>query len=560
MLAQHTGGWNVAWNWWVRRNPTYLLSAAAMASGAKLYLDAPNARAGDIGLILLTLGVLQLYELAVSTALVVLHHLRRSPEDQPSLLLVAALFWTGPLAATLELSEHDARLGLGFAVAACVLGLAELQSLRRWLGLRISPAGSLVAGLCLLLITLAPWRLRVPYAATGTDELSLYGCWWLLAAVALFGLPAVRWHAWHARPNGVTGEAARALKRELAFLALVAVAAGTHLYAMNYTFCGHARAFYAAPLLLAAVLVGWESLAALDTRDRTGHVVCAALPVIAIMLSWQGFDREVPAAQLPPPLRDPRLAILVFAALAWWYGAARHRLALLVHAGSAAAALTILLALPRPVPAIEIVRPAAPWPLAIVFAVYGMAAYFLLSGLWRRSRPELGAALLASMVATSAWVWRRTDGDVLVILLVIGWGWLLATHLGAAARNWGLRIAPLLLLVAASCGFDFDARLCWLARSHALALTLVLLSAGWLWPLTRYVRLGSAAGGVWFAFCLARGVTQGPNAVASLTVVSAFALLAAGVAISWHKHRLLVPPRAVAVGGDSPDVSQPPAS
>lgn len=556
MLAQRTRSWNVAWNWWLRRNPTYLLSAAAMAVGAKLYLDAPNARAGDIGLILLTLGVLQLYELAVSTVLVVLHHLRRSPEDQPSLLLVAALFWTGPLAATLELSEHDAWLGLGFAIAACILAVVELQSLQRWLELRISPAGSLVAGLCLLLITLAPWRLRVPYTAAGTDEIGLYGCWWLLAAMALFALPAVRWHAWHARPNGVTGEAARALKRELAFLALVAAATGTHLYAMNYTFCGHARAFYGAPLILAATLVGWEMLAALRTRDRRVHAVFAAFPIIAIMLSWPGFDGEVPAGQLPPLLRDPRLAILACAALAWWYGAARHKLALLLHAGSAAAALAVLLALPRPMPAIEIVRPAAPWPLAIVCALYGVAAYFLLSGLWRRSQVELGAALLAGMVATSAWVWRRTDADVLAILLVAGWGWLLATHIGAAGRNWGPRVAPLLLLVAASCGFDFDTRLCWLARGHALAMTLLLLAAGWCWPQTRYARLGSAAGGVWLTFCLARGVTQGPNAAARLTVVSAFALLAAGVAISWYKHRLLVPVRA---RPSSPEDVNPPA-
>lgn len=46
-------------NWWIRRNPSYLLSAACMAVGARLLLVEPGSRAGDIGLILLTLGVLQ---------------------------------------------------------------------------------------------------------------------------------------------------------------------------------------------------------------------------------------------------------------------------------------------------------------------------------------------------------------------------------------------------------------------------------------------------------------------------------------------------------------------
>src|SRR5262245_26100443 len=88
------------WRWWVQHNPNYLLSAACMAIGARLLLVSPHTRAGDIGAVLLTLGVLQLYEWAVAGVLVLLHHSRRSPEDHRMLLLVTALFWTGPLAAT----------------------------------------------------------------------------------------------------------------------------------------------------------------------------------------------------------------------------------------------------------------------------------------------------------------------------------------------------------------------------------------------------------------------------------------------------------------------------
>ena len=74
--------------WWLRRNPLYLMSAGCMAVGARLYLVQPNTPVGDIGVILVTLGVLQVYEWAVTAILLLLHRWRRSPEDEPSLLLV----------------------------------------------------------------------------------------------------------------------------------------------------------------------------------------------------------------------------------------------------------------------------------------------------------------------------------------------------------------------------------------------------------------------------------------------------------------------------------------
>ena len=58
--------------WWVERNPTYLISAGLMAVGARLYLVSPSSRAGDVGLIMLTLGVLQLYMWAVTGILLAL--------------------------------------------------------------------------------------------------------------------------------------------------------------------------------------------------------------------------------------------------------------------------------------------------------------------------------------------------------------------------------------------------------------------------------------------------------------------------------------------------------
>ena len=88
-----------------------------MAVGARLYLVSPGSYAGDLGLILITSrAFLQAYKWAVMSILLLLHRSRRSPEDEPSLLLVAALFWTGPLAAVTELSTRDAHQGLLAAI------------------------------------------------------------------------------------------------------------------------------------------------------------------------------------------------------------------------------------------------------------------------------------------------------------------------------------------------------------------------------------------------------------------------------------------------------------
>ena len=83
-------------NWFIQRNPTYLISACLMAIGTRLLLVSPSDPTGDIKLILLTLAILQVYEWAVGAILLALHQAARSPEDRPSLLLVATIFWTGP--------------------------------------------------------------------------------------------------------------------------------------------------------------------------------------------------------------------------------------------------------------------------------------------------------------------------------------------------------------------------------------------------------------------------------------------------------------------------------
>jgi hypothetical protein len=525
-----------------------------MAVGAKLFLCAPEARAGDVGLILLTLAILQLYEVAVSTVLIVLHRSGRSPEDRPSLLLVAALFWTGPLAATLEVIEHDRATGLGFAAAAAILAWAELGVVRRATHLRISPAGALVAGLSLLLVAALPLRLHVPHGAPGTDELALYGAWWALALLALFAVPAVRWHTDAAR--GPHAAPSHVLNTELLFLAITLAAAATHLYAMNYAFFGHARASYAAPLLLALTPVLGEVLARRHIAAPLPRFTLFCLPAAALICAGQGFDRDFPVTQLPPPARDPLTLCLLLAAAAWWLAAARNRVPALLHAGSAALAVAVWRWLPAGVTPPAPLAPDNPLPLPVGLAVYGVALYLVLIAACRRARAELYVALLAHVLGAGLLLYQRGPYAVPAFAGIVGWTWLLACHLAHRPPPLRSLLWPLGVLVVLTCGGLLVRDLRVLAWTHAALLCGTLLALGLrYWPHYRWLAAGVA--GLCVACQLAHQLATGRHAQASLAVAAAFLLLAGAAFTSWHKRRLLAPERIRAQSQSGPEVNFP---
>lgn len=524
--------------WWLRRNPAYLLSALAMAVGARLYLTAPDALAGDVGLILLTLGVLQLYEATVTAVVIALHRRGKSPEDQPSILAIAALFWTGPLAATLELSQHDSKSGLGFTAMVVILALVEMWTVRRALGLRLSAYGRALAVMSLLIIGAAPHWLRIPYAVASTNEVALYGFWWLLALVALLVIPAARWHV--LRWDGESSPR-RTMHAELAFVLVVLAAAVTHLYAMNYAFFGHARPFYATPVLAAAGIVAIEVLRLHGLRRSWAAYAFMTLPLIGLYWSATGFDRDFPTEALPELLRSPLTTALVLASVVWWCGAWRFGGAVLFHAGSAAFALAILRLTPSDLPAATVTPSGAlfPLPLIVCLSVSALAVYLFATGLVRRSRMELSLALDVSVVAVAAGVLGRTPADELIVALAAGWTLLASMELLAPRLTWRVKVLPVLLLVMTSSAYETHEQLCWVARGHALAMCTILIAVGWWWPVSRYRTLGIAAAAVWVVAITVNATLRSTHAWAACAVAAAFLLLLLGAAVSWHKQRLL---------------------
>lgn len=539
-----------AWEWFLQHNPMYLLSAACMAEGARLLLVHPDTRAGDLGMILMTLGVLQAYEWAVATILIALHRSRRSPEDGPSLLLVAALFWTGPLAATAEMTAHRMEMGLITAIAAGLIALVEMAVMRRALGLRPGLAAQAAAGGCITLLVAAPPLIRIPAEANGTNELFLYAAWWLLAAIAMLGMVAIRQHRRGGRSLG-TADQQPPVPAGLALMAIALTATAAHLIGMNYAYFGHARLFYGAPLVIATAIVAMEALAVLAERRLRWLVPVAVLPLLAIWFAADTFSPEVPTRLLPVWLRDPPAVVLALAAIAWWFGGLRLRRGVLFHVGSVACAASAI--------RFAKVLRAEPWRLPmvsgqhdsvrdlLVMLLFAGAVYMAVSAILRRSPTEGIAALIIHQAAVTLWVCDRMDADSLIVGLVAGWSWFVAVHLLMRKPRWSQVAWPVALLMLVIWGHDFDQTLHWSARMHGLAVVLVLLighalrpGAGWQW-----LAVGTAtADGV---FLGARALAGGPHATELTVVAGGFALLVGGAAISWFKARLLPPVKAILV-------------
>jgi len=291
--------------WMLRRNPLYLLSAVLVAVGARLYLVSPSAAPGDIGLIVTTLVVVQVYEWGVSGLLVLLHRSRRSPEDKPSLLLVAVVFWTGPMAATIEMTALRAELGTIVAAGACLIALGELLSVQRMLGIRMTIAGQLVGAACVVLLAVVPPFLRVSDGGARFSELYLYAAWWMLGALALLSLGSIWSHRQASDRVGRSVRAALPLGSELAFIAMVVAASAAHLVGMNHAFFCHASLFYASPLIIAVSVVAVEYLVTKRLWHHPLLLAASTLPVIALILAASPFDEDVPVGRGPVWFRDP---------------------------------------------------------------------------------------------------------------------------------------------------------------------------------------------------------------------------------------------------------------
>ncbi len=528
-------------HWIIQKNPTYLISACLTAAGTRLLLVGPSDVTGDLRLIFATLCLLQLYEWAVAAILLTLHRANRSPEDRPSLLLVAAVFWTGPIAATIELMALNPNLGIALAAGVCVIAIGELRLACRTLGLRLAPTAQIIGMGCVVLLAVAARLLKTSDANNGLNELYLYATWWAFAALVLGVVTVVRGHR---------SEAAGAILapgQDYLFLAITLIATTVHLIGMNYGFFCHARPFYASPAIVALTFVGFAAIRPGATWSRPGLLTIALLPGVAMILALQGFDSDVPMKPLALWLRDPLIATFIFSAAAWWYGFRGHGSTILLHAAFAALIFVALRVMPPPLMAPVAVR-AAIGPTVL----FGATAYLGLMALLCRSRRDAVAALTANLAAV-VWLFAdRSPAANLVICLVAGWSAWFAIHLLARRPRLLWRTAPVVFLAIVPWMLDSATPHRYLLAAHAAGLILILFVLGSIWPWTRYRGLALVLLAGHAVAVAIGGATRSPRPAAGLLLLGGFATLAAGALISWFKRHLVV-----AVADDQPALTEP---
>lgn len=537
--------------WLLHRNPLYLLSAAAMALGARLLLVHPDTRAGDLGNILLTLVVLQLYEVVVTGILLTLHSFRKSPEDIPSLLMVAVIFWTGPLVATSELIARDHEAGIGLSLGLLCLAVGEFEFVRRRLKLQLSGYCRAVAACTLVLVAMLPPLLVSQSPSGRANELTHLAGWWGLAAIVLLAAHAVRYldRRVENRDRGMLqrglniGEISTTVLSEFSFLGLLIATTCAHLIAMNHAFFLHATAAYAAPTVILLTVVFVEGIRVLRWRLPEMCVPIIGFPALGLLLASSGFDPKFVEPLLPRGLRQPIQIAGILAGLTWWYAAWRGHGTFFLHLGSATVAvfgaylIQSVMSEARPIAGEAIA--ASTSQIKIAWIAVAAATYFAISAIIRRSRLEGMLALVLIATAAILPTWRQVSWDRSLAGIVIFWSWLAMLlffyrQFSSEQIIWWTAYGVLMTIV-----LDFHDPSRTAIRVHAPLIPLALAAIGYWLGRKEYVLLALSTLLTIGVFLLGREAVRREVSAAAVVVLGSFTLLAFAAVVSWFKREIM---------------------
>ncbi len=530
--------------WWVQRNPAYVLSAACIACGARMLLVPEHKPpAGDLVLILTTLAVLQAYEMLVTSILIALRHNIKAPEDQPSILIVATIFWTGPLVATMEMTAANPTLGFTLALGAIVVAMGEVLSVSKTFGWKLGRATVLCATAFLLIVAVAQPLLRASAGKEGGGEVLLYGLWWCIAGLIWVGGLSLN-TTMDTRVRG----------------GLVAAAAGAsmiHLVAINHAFVGHARAFYATPVLAAIAMTSLRFRSQFARREWLGGLL--ALPVLGIVLS---IDRFSNAVAFDGPLLvyvDPLFVAFLLGGIVWWRGHVLLRWEVLRHA----AAIALLWTATRGA-FLDLERRGFASDLFGNLVENGqqgvgllVAAWYLFAMAWfRRSRALCAVGLVLHQIVISKLLPEIFSRSDFVCFATAGWSALLFIHVVAQRSSLAWRLVPISFLVFISWAYAAQSRsgdVVFMAKVHSGAIIGILMTLGFVMRWTMYRTVATVLAFLNAVPFAAHWIRHHPHGPATSVIITGFALLAIGALISWNKNALIGHDDVV-TDDDDPDV------
>jgi hypothetical protein len=288
-------------------NPFYLLSALCMLIGCYTLSRSLALRPGQIGKLLVLIGVLNVYEaLVIGLALVLLR--RGLARDACILLLVEAVFLLDGTFLNGEAFAADLAAGALVSAAVLALAVAKVLIVVRAAGWRMD------RGVVFLLAELTV-LLSLPglFAARGSSISArmVYGAWWMAAALMVAQALVAR----TAPTAGARGEVEAAVRRGLAWGPHLSLA--VHLIGLGWVHQVDFQFAYLAPLVLGVTAARMLALPSPAVNWR--------VPLLAIVLSLFADEGLVPASFLGVALSPARVIVVATGLtylLGWWL----HRL------------------------------------------------------------------------------------------------------------------------------------------------------------------------------------------------------------------------------------------
>lgn len=322
----------------------YCLSALCVVLGISEVLGPMLATSFSLGDTFPCIAALNGYELALLGVLLVIVLWQNVTDDAISLVVIAALFLVGSGMALSIVANDNPPAALAIGGVMFALALGKLYTLRRYVGMSISPAAFVGLGLalawsCGAAVMLALLAVRVPMSRGGWMLASLP----LIAGGVLLLLDAGRRFDDPGEAPGADKPSLRRLPMLLVFASIVLAAAGFHQYLLAYVFDTKTRLGDYLPLV--NIVFFLLMLLDLNLRRKPDEfsVFMLALPAVACVFTlWVGaaFTRPSLDASL---LTYPPVLMALTGGGALWLGA-RGRVPHLLYIAAAYALIIALTA------------------------------------------------------------------------------------------------------------------------------------------------------------------------------------------------------------------------
>lgn len=513
----------------------YCLSALSILYGIAQIVGPVLARTDALGKTLPCLGVLNLYELALLAALVLLVVRRNVTDDTVFLVILISLFLIASGVTLDTIANDNPAVAAAVGIGCFILGVIKLWAMRRTIALRLDRPLMIAAAVLLAWNFLDPPILATIVRTAHERAAAVERTWQIGWLVMLSGGVVMLVHAART-PSG----AARSTDRETPFLRtsgmawvfvlILLAAANIHQLALTFIFDLSVGFGDFLPLVGLAALLALELMRNYGRKFAEEHIVAAVLPLAAVLFGAftgttdRSFSLDVGLLWYPPIL----IAVLAIALL--WISLRNHWQRLFPVVGAHAVCALLILG--------------GKWghPESFNWEAFGWvvgASLFILSLLLRKVVPAMLAVAVFSVTGGVSNTLRAiANAQVIPIAgmvgLIAGFGTVLVHAIFRKKLPRGIALAGAMVL-SLSVMLCFGPRLGYVTAGHPAIISGLIAAA---FGVGLGFRTRDFAVAASLLVPLIRGIYIGLEGMAGWRyVILSFLLLGGGVLVSLRKSR-----------------------